>query len=127
MEVAILSDPESLEVHTRWRFGRVVALELGRAQVDQPVATQEVGQLKYYARTNSKKVAWYKVKRGRDEYVAPESIQCEVESTKFNTKQGAKLKAKSIRDSLQYFLDLADVKSSSSESDESDESGMGSP
>jgi hypothetical protein len=124
MAIAVLVDPESQNIHDRWQFGEALTIAIDKAAAGQPIETQPVVQVKYYQRTKSKKDGhvWYR-KGGRPDFIAPECIQCEVEFTKFNKNQAGKLRAVCARDTLQYFLDLANERSDREEYDEEEDEG----
>ena len=121
MTIAVLVDPESQDIHQRWEFGEVVAIDWGKAEEGQDIDSQPIVKVQYFRRTNSKKKeAHYRRTGGSSEFIAPECIQCEVEFTKFNSNIGGKLKAVCVKDTLQFFLDLANERSASEDEDDED-------
>ena len=118
MWVAVLMDPESKDMHKRWTFAQVIQIDKDQAKDDGSIEEQEIVQVQWVIKTRAKTGDKYRPGQARD-WIAPDTIQCQVKFTKFNKQQNNfQLKVETAKE-LEYFLDRVDL------SDEVEEDGYG--
>ena len=118
MHVAVLVDEHAKDIHTKWNYGKVKAIFL---------KSPPVIRIEWVVRTNAKKKAFYRPSQQEDDIEA-DTIQCQVEFTKYTKATGFALTKACIREKLMFFLEQADIqrgRDGKSDGDDGDEGEYG--
>lgn len=128
IHVAVLLNPKETDIHVRYNFAKVVKVDWARAKCGESIGGQSIVKVQWLVRTRSTKNESYRPTKHTD-FLEPDTIQCEVEFTKYNKNKGMALREDSLKE-LTFFNDLRDINNrqgiGEEEFEESDERVSGS-